>query len=340
MFLLLKTSYKEKMKKDWIYKSPEEVGIEASKLNEIEDALKFQMGTIKSVLVIKDGYIVYEKNMPGNNENDKHNLSTVTQSIMSALVGIAIDQNLITSVKQTIGELLPEAKKYPAACQVTVEELLTMSVTFSWKGREPIDRIRRQKNWVEFILSTIARKKKEKFQFSMGCSHLLSAIITNVSGMSTVEFANKYLFEPIGISKVQDGEMGSFSNKDVFGDNTMGWIKDPQGICTGGWGLSLTAKELASFGQLFLDNGVCDGKQIISEKWIKESIEQCYEDLGYSWWLRSAGDSMAYMATGIGGTYLYCFPAYDLEVVIISKLDDMFFDRWELIDGYILPSIK
>lgn len=327
------------MSKEWTYKKPEEVGMNPDKMKELDNALNYQLGTIKSVVIAKDDSIVYQKYLQGCQKEDTHNISTVTQSIMSALIGIAVDKGYIKGVDQCIADFFSDAELNDTAKHITIEELLTMSVPYTWKGKEPLDRIRRKKNWVDFILSTISKKKKEEFRFSMGNSHLLSAILTKATGMSTREFANEYLFKPIGMNEVSDNEMKSFSKDYVYGEKIDGWVKDPQGIFAGGWGLSVTAEDLARFGCLYVNNGKCDGKQIVSEKWVKDSVAQYYEDSGYSWWLRGVENPLVYMAVGIGGTYLYCIPEFKLTVVIISKLDNMFFDRWELVEDYILPSI-
>lgn len=325
------------MSKDWTYKNPEDVGINPDKLKELDNALNYQMGVIKNVLITKDDSIIYEKYMQGSEKGETLNVSTVTQSIMSTLIGIAIDRGDIKGVDQKLGDFFPKAGMN--AAQITIEDLLTMSVPYTWKGKEPLDRIRRKKNWVEFILSTIGKKKKEEFQFSMGNSHLLSAILTMATGKSTLAFANENLFTPIGMKEIRDQEMKSFSKDEVYGDKMDGWVKDPQGIFAGGWGLSITAEDLARLGRLYVNNGKCDGVQVVSEEWIKKSVTQYYDDSGYSWWIRKPESPLVYMAVGIGGTYMYCIPEAKMVVVILSKLDTMFYDRWELMEEYILPSI-
>lgn len=328
------------MKKNWTYKKMEEVGMKPDTEKELDRALNYQLGTINSIVVVKDEAIIYERYLNGAQKDQPTNVSTITISIMSALIGIAIDKGYIQVVEQNITNFFKEKKLSDAARSTTIKDLLTMSAAYSWKRNEPFDRMRRQKNWVDFLLGTLAKKKKERFSFSMGGTHLLSAILTKATGVSTREFANEHLFKPLGIQEVPDVKMKSFSKDDVNGEQIRGWVKDPQGINAGGWGLCLTAHDLAKLGCLYLNNGLCDGQQIISEKWIKASISQYFDDAGYSWWLRIEDDIEAYMAAATGGSYLYCIPKYNLVVAVISKMDNMFFDRWELVKDYILPSLN
>lgn len=328
------------MNKELTYKTMAEAGINPDIEKELDSALNYQLGTINSIVVAKDDAIVYERYLNGTVKDEPANVSTIAVSIMSALIGIAIDKGFIQGEEQSIADFFKEKKLSDAARNTTIRDLLTMSAAYSWKGNEPFDRMRRQKNWVDFLLGTLAKKKKEKFLFSMGGTHLLSAILTKTTGISTREFANEHLFKPLGICEVPDVEMKSFSKEDVNGDYIKGWVKDPQGINAGGWGLCLTAKDLVKIGCLYLNNGVCDGHQIISEKWIKTSVSQFFDDAGYSWWLRIEDGVEAYMAAATGGSYLYCVPKYNLVVAVMSKMDSMFFDRWELLKGYIIPAIE
>ena len=107
--------------------------------------------------------------------------------------------------------------------------------------------------------------------------------------MSAREFANERLFRPLGIEEIPDREMTSFRNEDVFGKNVSGWIKDPGGVTTGGWGLTMTPRDMARFGFLYLNRGRWDGQQIVPAAWIAESTAPNPNDYGYYWWLRGSG---------------------------------------------------
>ncbi|MFI2859293.1 serine hydrolase domain-containing protein [Paenibacillus sp. JSM ZJ436] len=328
---------------DWEIKDPATVGMLPDKLKELDNALNFQLGIIHGIAVVRKGSVVYEKYFRGFDAQNSHDLTSVTQCIMSALIGIAIDKGHIQSVDQKVLDFFPDASSRAGDVlkrSLTIKHLLTMTVPYGWKGSEPLDRLRRQKNWTLYILDTVASKGKAEFQYSLASAHLLSAILTKSTGLSAREFAIKHLFQPLGIREIADQKMKSFSKDDVFGNNLTGWIKDPQDFNTGGWGLTLTLRDLVRFGQLYLNRGKWEDKQIISDKWIEESIKQHSEDFGYLWWLREDKGIESYFGVGIGGTYLYCIPEKELVVTILSKSDKMIIDRWELLENYIIPAIE
>ncbi|MCY8910322.1 serine hydrolase [Bacillus atrophaeus] len=320
------------------------VGMNSDKLKELETALNFQLGIINSVVVVRKGGIIFEKYFHGLGPNDTFDVTSLTQNIMSALIGIAIDLGYIKSVDQMIIDFFPEAASEASDLvkrSLTIKHLLTMTAPHAWKGNEPLDRLRRQKDWTMYILKTLGQKGKVgEFQYSLASAHLLSVILTRSTGVSTREFANEHLFRPLGMREIPDQKMKSFSKEDVFGKNITGWIKDPQGYNTGGWGLTLTARDMAHFGYLYVNRGKWANKQIISENWIDESTAQHTDDFGYLWWMREDNGIVTYIGAGIGGTYIYCIPEKELVVVVASKVDKMIIDRWELVEDYILPAIN
>lgn len=322
----------------------ESLDMNTDKLQELDNALNFQLGIIKGIVVVRKGYVAFEKYFKGFRQEDTHHVTSVTQSITSALIGIAIEKGFIKGVDQKVMDFFPEAMAKASdmlKSTITIKHLLTMTAPYAWKAKEPLDRLRRQKDWTMFMLSMLGQKGKVgEFQFNMSSAHLLSAIITKSTGVSTREFANEHLFMPLGIKKIEDQKMKSFSKDDVYGEKVKGWIKDPQDIHTGGWGLALTTRDMARIGSLYLNKGKWNNQQLIPESWINESIAQHTEDCGYSWWLREDNKISTYLAAGIGGTYIYCIPEKELVVAVISKVDKMLIDRWELIEDYILPSIQ
>ncbi len=176
-----------------------------------------------------------------------------------------------------------------------------MTAPIAWKtgsrGFEPLDRLRRQSDWVTFILDLLGKNgQRGKFQYTSVGSHLLSAIITRTTGLSARVFANEHLFKPIGMREIPDSDMKSFALDDVFGKNVNGWIKDPSGITIGGWGMTMTPKDMARFGFLYLNHGIWDNKQIISKKWIDDSLKLNPNKYGYLWWLGEINNKFIYTA--------------------------------------------
>ncbi|MBY8984098.1 MAG: serine hydrolase [Candidatus Lokiarchaeota archaeon] len=142
-----------------------------------------------------------------------------------------------------------------------------------------------------------------QFQYNTANSHLLSAIITRTSNMSTQEFAEKYLFKPIGIS------------------NNIKWMKDPQGINIGGYGLQLRPRDMAKFGFLYINQGVWDNNQIIPKEWIVGSLKDYGDGYGYHVWIARIKDFSAFVAAGYGGQYIVGIPKLDLVIVVTSNAE-------------------
>jgi len=200
---------------------------------------------------------------------------------------------------------------------------------------EPLDRLRRQRNWIMFILNILGQGGElGQFRYNSLTAHLLSAILSRTTGMSAREFANEYLFKPLGMRQIQDHDINSYSKQHVFGKNINGWIKDPQGITVGGWGLCLTPRDMARFGLLYLSQGLWDKQQVVSSSWVIESTTQNENNYGYLWWL---SDSI-FAASGYGGNHIFCVPEKDICVAIASKLSPRPWDRWQLLERYILSA--
>ncbi|HPN31981.1 MAG TPA: serine hydrolase [bacterium] len=329
---------------DWRQANPETLGMNSDKLAELENAIKSRHGNINAFIIVKKGFMVYEQYFNGFNNEDVHNVASVAKSFISALIGIAIDLGLIKSADQKIIDFFPEYKTGPddiVKRAVTIKHMLTMTAPIASKTSgnrwEALDRLRRQKDWIKYIFEQLGRNGQfGKFQYSTAGTHLLSAIITRTAGMNAREFANRYLFKPLGMAEIPEISMKSFSLEDVFGKNVSGWINDPQGNTAGGWGLAIKANDMARFGFLYLNKGFWNDKRIISEKWIEESIAMNSNKYGYLWWLIEYEDKTAYTAAGSGGSHIYCLPDEDMVVVIASKIILKPRDRWELMKKYVL----
>ncbi len=133
--------------------------------------------------------------------------------------------------------------------------------------------------------------------------------------------------------------MTSFGFEDLFGHNVKGWVEDPNGHATGGWGLTLSARDMARFGTLYLNGGQWDSQQIIPTSWISESTAMNPNNYGYLWWLREEDGVSAYLALGDGGHVICCIPAKDLVIAIASTFIMNPRDRWTLIKEQILPAV-
>lgn len=329
---------------NWQKSEPDAGVINVDRLINLESTIKSQYRNMNGIVIVHRGNLVYEKYFNGYGPDDTHHLASVTKSVISGLVGIAIDQGLINSVDEKVITFFPE---YSPAMQdfqkkaVSIRHLLTMTAPIASKstsmcGNEALDRLRRQKNWVNYILNQLGRHGTlGEFQYSTAGSHLLSAILTKTTGMSARAFANQVLFNPIGMREIPDQPMQSFRLEDVFSNHLEGWIKDPQGHNTGGWGLALSPRDMARFGYLFLNQGYWDGKQIISQQWVKESVKSNENEYGYLWWLRKINDLETFSALGSGGNVISCIPEKDLVIAIASKIVMKPKDPWDLLSDLL-----
>ncbi|PHE73771.1 serine hydrolase domain-containing protein [Bacillus wiedmannii] len=309
----------------------------AEKLDQI---IQEEYENINGMLVVQKGNVIFGKYYNGHGLDDALHVASVTKTIISALIGICIDKGYIKSVDQKVIEFFSEYK-----CKVseaTVGHLLTMTAPYPFVDwQEPLEELCTQEDWIKYTLNRIGQGGEiGTFKYSSAGAHVLSAIITSATGKSAREFANEYLFQPLGMREIPNYNMKAFGFDDLFGKDVKGWVHDPNDISTGGWGLTLTIRDMAKFGQMYLNEGIHNGKQILSKSWIKESTEMNQNQYGYLWWLREEDGIFSYCAMGDGGNMICCVPEKDLVVVIASEVMPNARDRWELIKGCILPYLK
>jgi CubicO group peptidase (beta-lactamase class C family) len=335
--------------KVWRIAAPAALGVNEEKLAGLDNIIKSGYGNINGFVVVHKGQIIFERYYHGYSSGDTHHVASVTKSVISALIGVAINAGHIKSVEEKVLDYFPEYSTNAAILKraVTIRHLLTMTAPFpfSWRtggrgGQEPLDRLRRQRDWVKYTLDLLGQKGQPgQFQYFTAGTHLLSAIITRVTGKCARDYANEHLFRPLGMTEIPDRESNSFKLDDVFGKNVNGWIKDPGGNTAGGWGLTLTPRDMARFGFLYLNDGVWDNNQVVTREWIKESTAMNANKYGYLWWLGEESGIFSFSALGSGGNVICCIPGKDLVVAIASKIVSKSQDRWPLIEKCIIPAL-
>ncbi|WP_019422172.1 serine hydrolase domain-containing protein [Paenibacillus sp. OSY-SE] len=329
---------------EWQAAEPATLRIDSVKLSELEPMIKAEYSNINGIVVVRNGSIAYERYYNGYGPDDTHHVASVTKSIISALIGIAIDTGYIKNIDQKVldffSEYVPDAADKQKR-EITIRHLLTMTAPYPFEDwHEPLDKMCMQPDWVTYTLDMLGQKGSiGAFKYSTAGAHLLSAIITRSTGQSAREFANEHLFKPIGMKEIPDYEMKSFGFDDLFGKNVKGWVKDPNRNSTGGWGLTLSPRDMARFGLLYLNYGIWDNNQIISGTWIDESTTMNPNHYGYLWWLREEDGDFAYLALGDGGNVICCIPDKDLVVAIASEFIMNPRDRWTLIKECIIPAV-
>lgn len=347
--------------KEWCCSSPSEVGLDEKLLMEADHVVRNKMKRVNSFLVVKDGYLVNEKYYNGYTREDSQHVMSVTKSVISALIGIAIDKGLIKDVNQRIMDFFPDfrATGIDSLYQsLTLRHLLTMTSGIFYrpgpKGREPLTlRMFRQKDWVEYIMNlSIQPDRMQSFQYNSFNSHLLSAILSRTTGMKAQEFANRYLFEPIGMQQIDDTPYEAKGRDSLLNffrmEERTRWFQDPQKNNTGGFGLFLRTVDMARLGWLFLNQGSWNGEQIISSDWVEQSTATrvSFKDgksgYGYQWWIFNNG-YRRYSALGWGGQSINVYPDFNLVVCFTSTTETnqtLWKNPIDLVEKYIIPGIR
>ena len=262
------------------------------------------------------------------------NVKSASKSVISALVGIAIERGHIKGVKQPIAEYFPDLRKDPdpRKQRITIEDLLTMRSGLESTSFDNYGEWVRSRNWVRFALDQpVMSDPGTVVEYSTGSSHLLSAILTKATRKSTWEFAQEALGKPLGITFAR-------------------WARDPQGIYFGGNEMLMTPRQMLAFGELYLQDGRAKKQQIVPAEWVETSCEgrgrsrfnpdQLY---GYGWWLREFADEESCFAWGYGGQYILIFKRLNLVIVTTSSTtvsEDRRDHRrsiFDLIQTHILP---
>ena len=344
----------------WSIATPESVGLDSAPLCTIAARLKETGSNVHAIVIVRHGKLVFEQYFAGYDERwdvagqfdhdatTKHDMRSASKSVISLLVGIAIDRKLIASADEPVVKFYPEyaAVKSPGWDNVTLRHLLTMSSGMQWnenlgwddpKNDEP--HLGREADPIRYILSKpIAKPADTVWTYNGGGTDLLGNMLERVSGKPLEAFAREVLFEPLGITDFE-------------------WKNYPMnGKIAPAIGLRARPRDAAKIGQLMLNRGAWGGRQIVSPEWIEQSVRPRYQAIGYfsgiffygqQWWL---GRSLAQKkevkwiaATGSGGQRIFIVPDRDLVVMTTSGL---YFQRYQgdgaldMMANYILPSVR
>ncbi len=316
------------------------------KMKELEKTISSDYSNITGILVQKNGVKLYENYFNGYTADNATHVYSVTKSVFSALIGIAIDKGHIKSVDQKVLDFFPDytVKTDEKVIQcITLKNLLTMTASYKYKF-EPYEEFFASDNWVKAALDLLGGERHTgEFMYSaiIG-THILSGILVKATGQPVLDFAAENLFSPLGIHVTHNVVL---RNKEehiaVMNDkNTSGWVVDPQGINTASWGLFLTPADMAKIGQLYLNGGIWENKQILSEKWIevstKEHIRLDRLSYGYLWWIIDDQEHI-YAALGDGGNVIYVNTKKKMVVSIASLFMPEAKDRISFIKEHIEP---
>lgn len=320
------------------------------KIKELDKMINKDYSNITGLVIQKNGTKIYEKYFNEYTIDNAVHVYSVTKSVVSTLIGIAIDEGNIKSVDQKVLDFFPYYSVNAGEKtlqEITIKNLLTMTAPYKYKT-EPYEKFFTSLNPIEDALDLLGGEGSiGEFNYSaIGGTHILSGILAKATERSILDFATEKLFSPLGI-KVPHNIV--VRNKEehfaVMNDkNTSGWAVDPQGLNTASWGLFLTPVEMAKIGQLYLNNGIWNDKQIVSAQWISESTREHSRCVpwgnlayGYLWWLI---DGESYAAMGDGGNIIYVNTRNQMVISIASLFIPEAKDRIEFIKGFIEPSFE
>ena len=306
------------------------VSVHAAGLNgEAIDVDARTLPRLHSLLVSQHGELIFERYYNGRKPGQPENIKSASKSIISTLVGMAIERGLIDDVRTPIVTFFPELARDPDPGKraITIEDLLTMRSGLEGTSNRNYGAWVTSRNWVQHALARpMFAPPGAIMEYSTGNSHLLSAILTKASGRSTWQFANEALGAPLGFTFPQ-------------------WPRDPQGIYFGGNDMLMTPRQMIEFGELYLHRGRASGRQVVNERWVAKSCEGRAREFrpgdrradagrvdeipdptrdrryGYLWWVYEIGGHDTCFAWGYGGQYIFVVPDLDLVIVTTASPD-------------------
>lgn len=297
--------------------TPEAAGLRPEVLETLERQITAELPDVTSLLVARHGLLGFERYFAGD-ASERRDTQSVTKSVVSLLVGIALEGGLFSSLDQPLPSLLPEesdAVTDPRWHRVTLRHLLTMTCGLpseltdaayddAWfTGADP----------VRFSLAhPLLDEPGTTFRYSNAGAHLLGAALARAAGQPLAEYAGQVLFSPLGIAAPP-------------------WPADPQGRPFASGSLHLTSRELLRFGQLVLQRGEWEGRPLVPRRWLGEATRphvrgyawmEGIPDYGFLWWHAREGGLEGWYATGYGGQYVAVFPMLALVVVMTGRVAD------------------
>jgi CubicO group peptidase (beta-lactamase class C family) len=300
---------------DWPVSTPEEQGLDADLVAQLYYNAS-QMENIYGLMVFKNGYLVAEDYWQIGSPGQTANIHSVTKSITSALVGIALDQGCLASLDQKMIDFFPELAgriNDPRKNQITIRQMLQMRAGYPWEESTPelFELLTTGFHSSNLVDVPLVRDPGTGFEYSNLTSHILGMIVARACGTDLKSFAQEHLFSPLGVEP-------SF------------WQKDWDGNYLGYSDIHLSAHDMAKFGLLYLNDGKYNGTQIVPADWVHDSLQVYSENAwkikvgrnwrdngyGYQWWSVRAGDYRYHLAWGHGGQQIVLLDELDMAIVV------------------------
>jgi CubicO group peptidase (beta-lactamase class C family) len=290
--------------------SPEAQGVSSANIREFVEAADTQIDTLHSLMIVRHGHVVAEGWWKPEAPNKPHVMHSLSKSFTSTAVGLAVSEGKL-SIDDPVVKFFPEdlpSDPSPKLNSMRVRDLLTMST-----GHETTPNFAPETPWVTtFLAHPVPHKPGTHFLYNTPGTHMLSAIVRKVTGETVLDFLKPRLFEPVGIENPE-------------------WGVSPQGNTVGGWGLKICTEDIAKFGQLYLQKGKWNGKQLIPSSWVElatakqvsngsDPTKDWDQGYGFQFWRCRHG---AYRGDGAFGQFCLVLPEQDAVIAITSDTKDM-----------------
>ena len=309
---------------------------------------------ICQIFAIKDGETVYDDCWHGYKTGDAVNVNSVTKGVMALLAGIALDKGCIRSVDQKVMDFFPDytvKRGERTIYDVTIKHLLTMTAPYKYRS-EPWTKVCTSEDWTLAVLDFLGGRKgiTGEFKYATLGIQILAGVIENAAGEKCIDFANRNLFRPLGLpDRIPHGDSSKEDQFDFFMNKNprkYEWYTDPQDTVTAGWGLCMSARDMAVIGTLVSNYGQYGGKRIISEEYLRDMLAPHlklgerfgYMNYGYLWY-KPYDDKEVYAAIGDSGNIIYVNMDNKISVGITGTFKPRIFDRVDFIEKKVLPVI-
>ena len=309
---------------------------------------------ICQIYAVKDGETVYDDCWHGYKTGDAVNVNSVTKGVMALLAGIAIDRGCIRSVDQKVMDFFPDytvKRGEKTIYDVTLKHLLTMTAPYKYRS-EPWTKVCTSEDWTLAVLDFLGGRKgiTGEFKYATLGIQILAGVIENAAGEKCIDFANRNLFRPLGLpDRIPHGDSSKEDQFDFFMNKNprkYEWYTDPQDTVTAGWGLCMSARDMAVIGTLVSNYGHYGGKRIISEEYLRDMLAPHlklgerfgYMNYGYLWY-KPYDDKEVYAAIGDSGNISYVKMEKKISVGITGTFKPRIFDRVDFIEKKVLPVI-
>ncbi len=308
----------------WQTSTPEEQGLDSGKLADMLAFLGDQGFLVHGAVLVRHGRLVLEAYASPWGPDKPHHTYSCAKSITSALLGIAIQDGAVAGVDQTLSALFPAGALGAGMGDRTLRDLLTMTSGIGEPQNPPAGE---ERSWLRYALATPADRPAGKFRYSNVSAHMVLDAVARAAGKPAPEYAREKLFRPLGIEAADFGT-------------------DGKGAFDGGDRLSLTPRDMAKLGYLYLRKGAWNGRQLLPAGWVELSTRKHVETpgemlgkngYGFFWWMEDFG---GYSALGYGAQYIFVVPDRDLVAVFTADMPNDFDILRQMMKTFVLPAIR